>query len=106
GERARLVVDRVEGGDEVVGVGGSGAIEVAQVPGQVLDVAQTARVRARARVGDRLLGQVDAGETAARIQLGQAQQNASAPAARVEHPDTAREAFAQARHQRQDVGLE
>src|SRR5690349_23537120 len=61
-----LVVDRVEGGDEIVGGRLGGLVEIAQIPRDEFDVPEPLLARLGPRGGDRLPREVESGEAAGR----------------------------------------
>ena len=95
---ARLVVDRVEGGDQVVAVLLS---EVRDVPDLEADV--NCAMLGGLGAGDGLLGEVVAREAAVRELAGREVEGATAAAPDVQNVDTLLRAFGQARHEGQDA---
>lgn len=67
-ERFRLIVDRVERGDEAESFPFRARVEIAQVGGDEIDVHQPGRLRLLSREGDRLLREIHPDETAPRVQ--------------------------------------
>lgn len=99
----RLIMDGVEGGDELECGGRRSLLEVAQITDFETDVGQAALAGPAARPVNGFRRQVDAGEIAARIVVGQLQQGLAAAAPQVEHADAGLQPAGQLRCQRQDV---
>ena len=105
-ERLRLVVHRVERGDEVGCPGSASVVERAQVALLERDVSETALGRLRPRELDRIVREVVAAERARREALGELEERPAAPAAEIEQRSAFVEALGHAGDEREDVRVE
>src|SRR5215472_15784386 len=86
-----LVVDRVEGGDEIERLRLGRPVEGGEIALRELDVAQAFLRGFAACVADRLRREVEAGKAAAWVELSQPDHSAAASATDIKHADALRE---------------